>query len=132
MFRRWGVDIDLARMLALLDQQGAMAAGDIVRVMALPQSTISHQLKRLETLGYVVRAASQRDSRMIIVSLTTVGGRVARESNGLSREVSELLDSALAGLDRHVFSTALTRIDEQLAELRSIGGAAADGPSHVR
>ena len=50
------VDIDLARMVAVLDQQGDMTAGEIVRVMALPQSTISHRLKRLESLGYIRHA----------------------------------------------------------------------------
>jgi MarR family transcriptional regulator, organic hydroperoxide resistance regulator len=123
MFRRWRVDIDMARMLAVLDEQGAMAAGDIVRVMALPQSTISHQLKRLETLGYVRRTPSERDSRIIIVSLSEAGQAVAAESNALSREATAVLEAALNGLDRAAFAAALARIDARLTELRSLGGA---------
>ena len=123
MFRRWQVDIDLARMLAVIDQNGAMAAGDIVRVMAMPQSTISHQLKRLEELGYVTRTPDERDSRVIRVELTQTGESVARESNALSREVNDLLEVALADLDPHTFATALSRVDDRLASLSSIGWA---------
>lgn len=122
MFRRWRVDIDLARMLAVLDQQGAMAAGDMVRVMALPQSTVSHQLKRLEKLGYIRRTPDARDSRMIIISLTETGEAVARESNALSREVTGLLDAALADLDGRALAVGLRRMDSRLAALRGIGG----------
>ena len=121
MFRRWRVDIDLARLLAVLDEKGELAAGDIVRVMALPQSTISHQLKRLEKLGYVRRAVGPRDSRITMVSLTGAGQDVARQSNALSREVARVLEAALAGLDSQALATALGRIDERLAGLRSLG-----------
>ena len=123
MFRRWQVDIDLARMLAVLDQNGTMAAGDIVRVMAMPQSTISHQLKRLEELGYVARIPDEKDSRVVRVSLTETGETVARESNALSREVNDLLEVALADLDPHAFASALARVDARLATLTSIGWA---------
>ena len=123
MFRRWRVDIDLARMLAVLDEHGALAAGEIVRVMALPQSTISHQLKRLEALGYIRRAPDARDSRVIIVTLTGEGEAVARESNALSRQVGGVLEAALGDLDRPAFAMALTRIDARLTDLQTIGGA---------
>jgi DNA-binding transcriptional ArsR family regulator len=55
-FERWGVDLVTSRMLVALLERGQMSSGDIVRLMALPQSTISHQLKRLEALGYVAPA----------------------------------------------------------------------------
>ena len=123
MFRRWQVDIDLARMLAVLDQNGTMAAGDIVRVMAMPQSTISHQLKRLEEIGYVTRTPDEKDSRVIRVSLTEAGETVAQDSNALSREINDLLEVALADLDPQTFSSALARIDARLAALTSVGWA---------
>jgi DNA-binding MarR family transcriptional regulator len=120
MFRRWRVDIDMARTLAVLDQQGTMAAGDIVRFMALPQSTVSHQLKRLEKLGYLTRSPDPNDSRMIVAALTPEGRTVARESNALSRRVTSMMVTAIADLDGAALRTALKRMDAVLAELRSV------------
>lgn len=119
-FRRWKVDIDMARLLALLDQEGSMAVGDIVRIMALPQSTISHQLMRLMKLGYLIRAADPRDSRASIATLTPQGQTVARESNALSREVTRLLVEALEGLDAQMFRETLKRMDAVLTTHRSV------------
>ena len=119
-FRRWKVDIDMARMLAVLDQEGAMAAGDIVRVMALPQSTVSHQLKRLEKLGYLARTLDPRDSRMVIATLTPDGRAVAREANALSRQVTSYLIQALDDLDGRTFRETLKRMDAVLAAKRTV------------
>lgn len=119
-FRRWKVDIDMARMLAVLDQEGRMAAGDIVRVMALPQSTVSHQLKRLDKLGYLTRTPDPLDSRMVVATLTPEGRTVARQSNALSREITSILTDALAGLDAQVFRETLKRMDAVLAEKRAV------------
>ncbi len=123
MFRRWRVDIDLARLLAVLDERGAMAAGEIVRVMALPQSTISHQVKRLEKLGYVRRTSDLRDSRIVTVTLTEAGHGVARDSNRLSRQVTSILEAALGDMDRRAFAAALGRVDAGLTARRSLGDA---------
>jgi len=119
-FRRWKVDIDMARMLAVLDQEGAMAAGDMVRVMALPQSTVSHQLKRLEKLGYLARTLDPRDSRMVIATLTPDGRAVAREANALSRQVTSYLIQALDDLDGQTFRETLKRMDAVLAAKRTV------------
>lgn len=119
-FRRWQVDIDMARMLAVLNQDESMAAGDIVRVMALPQSTVSHQLKRLEKLGYLARTPDPGDSRMIVATLTPEGRAVARDSNALSREVTSVLVEALAGMDGQAFRETLKRMDAILAAKRAV------------
>lgn len=120
MFRRWHVDIDLARLLAVLDQEGSMAVGDIARVIALPASTIAHQLSRLEALGYIIRAPDGSDSRVVMVSLSGSGEAVARECNTLSREVNDVLVAALAELKESELAEALARIDSRLAALSTI------------
>jgi DNA-binding MarR family transcriptional regulator len=97
-----------------------MAAGDIVRVMALPQSTVSHQLKRLEKLGYLARTPDPGDSRMIVATLTPEGRAVARDSNALSREVTSVLVEALAGMDGQAFRETLKRMDAILAAKRAV------------
>ena len=54
-FQVWGVDLVMSRMMVVMLEHGPLPAGEIVRIMALPQSTVSHQIKRLEKLGYVER-----------------------------------------------------------------------------
>lgn len=97
-----------------------MAAGDIVRVMALPQSTVSHQLKRLDKLGYLTRTPDPLDSRIVVATLTLEGRTVARQSNALSREITSVLTDTLAGLDAQVFRATLKRMDAVLAEKRAV------------
>ena len=110
----------MARLLAVLDQEDSTAAGDIVRVMALPQSTVSHQLKRLEKLGYLTRTPASRDSRMVIATLTPEGRAVAREANALSRQVTSLLMESLDGADAEIFHETLKRMDAVLAARRAV------------
>lgn len=110
----WGVDLTEARLLSALLEGGAMPAGDIVRLMALPQSTISHQLKRLEERGYLTRTADLRDSRIITAELTQTGRQVANETNELSRDVAASLARAIGVDDIEKLRIAMKRIDAEL------------------
>lgn len=111
----WGIDLTEARLLVTLLDNGPLAAGEIVRIMALPQSTISHQLKRLEKRGYVRRFPGEQDSRVLIAELTDRGRNVAVEGNALSREVTDRLISALGREELELLRAAMKRIDDALA-----------------
>ncbi|MFZ5707955.1 MAG: MarR family winged helix-turn-helix transcriptional regulator [Pseudomonadota bacterium] len=111
----WDIDLTESRLLVSLLENGPMPAGDIVRLMALPQSTISHQLKRLEKRGYVQRTPGEHDSRVIIAELTARGRQVALEANALSREVTDLLVAALGQDNLEELRGAMKRIDDALA-----------------
>jgi DNA-binding MarR family transcriptional regulator len=104
-------------MVALLEK-GPLSAGEIVRIMALPQSTISHQIKRLEKLGYLRRTAGETDSRMVIAELTDHGREVAVAANALSRRVTDELLKAIGEEDVAVVRAALKRVDQALEALR--------------
>ena len=109
-----GVDLVTSRMIVLLAERGELTAGEIVKVMALPQSTISHQLKRLEGLGYLTREVGPDDSRIVIARLTPQGVEVARRSNALSREVVAALVAAIGEDDLPIVRAALKRADAAL------------------
>jgi len=113
-FQEAGVDLVTSRMIVLLAERGELTAGEIVKVMALPQSTISHQLKRLEGLGYLTREVGSEDSRIVIARLTPQGIEVARRSNALSREVVDELVSAIGEDDLPIVRAALKRADAAL------------------
>lgn len=115
-FQRWGVDLVTSRMLVALLERGPTSLGDIVRTMALPQSTISHQIKRLEALGYVERSTDPVDSRIVIATLTDTGRTVAQAANELSRAVTDRLLAAIGDAEIEPVRAALMRMDQALAE----------------
>jgi DNA-binding MarR family transcriptional regulator len=116
-FDHWGVDLVTSRMLVAMLERGPMSSGDIVRTMALPQSTISHQVKRLEALGYVARSTDSVDSRIVIATLTEAGREVATAANDLSRSVTDILLDAIGDTDVEMVRAALKRMDQALETL---------------
>lgn len=117
-FQEWGVDLVTSRMMVALLEHGTLSAGEIVRIMALPQSTISHQIKRLEKLGYLTRSAGEKDSRMIIAELTDRGHEVAKAANALSRRVTDELLRAIGEDEVEIVRAALKRVDDALEVMR--------------
>ncbi len=87
LFRKYGVDVLTTRILVLVLERETMPIGDMVRLLPLPQSTISHQVKRLEGMGYLARARGFPDRRVVSLMLTATGKLVAEACNALSVEV---------------------------------------------
>jgi MarR family transcriptional regulator, organic hydroperoxide resistance regulator len=113
-FQQWNVDLVMSRMMVVILEEGPIPAGRIVEIMALPQSTISHQIKRLEKLGYVKREQGKQDSRMVIASLTPQGKDVATQANNLSRQMLDQLYGAIGDEDYEILRQALKRADGAL------------------
>jgi DNA-binding MarR family transcriptional regulator len=114
----WGLDLTESRLMVALLENGPMAAGDIVRIMALPQSTISHQVKRLEKLGYITRTIGEKDSRMVIATLTERGREVAIDANAHSRDVTDRLLEAIGPDEVERVRSAMKRVDEAFSPIR--------------
>ena len=117
-FQKWGVDLVTSRMMVALLENEGLTAGDIVKLMALPQSTISHQLKRLERLGYITRENSTADSRIVIAQLTEQGRLIADEANKLSRQVVTQMLHSIADDDAQTIRAGLKEMDKALASMR--------------
>jgi len=111
----WKVDLTESRLLVALLEKGPRTAGDIVRIMALPQSTISHQVKRLETLGYLSRTTGEADSRVVMVALTDAGREVALQANEHSRGIALRLLDAIGPDDVERVRAAMKRVDSILS-----------------
>jgi DNA-binding MarR family transcriptional regulator len=116
LLKVWGIDLTESRLMVALREMGPMPAGDLVRIMALPQSTVSHQVKRLEKLGYVSRSPGEKDSRVVITSLTERGAEIARQADEHSRAVMTQI-AEIIGDDAEVehVRAAMKRIDEAFA-----------------
>lgn len=114
--KAWHIDLTESRLLVALLELGPVPTGDLVRIMALPQSTVSHQVKRLEKRGYVSRVFDPLDSRVIITDLTSAGREIALQAEECSRGVTQMFaevfdDPAELALVR----VAMKRIDDALA-----------------
>lgn len=87
VFAAHDLDLYSSRILVALSQYELLSVGALVELMALPQSTISHQLKRLDRIGYIRRTRSKEDNRSVEVTLTERGRAIAETCNQLSREI---------------------------------------------
>lgn len=115
LLRKWGIDLIESRLLAVLFERGPLSAGEIVAIMALPQSTVSHQTKRLEKIGYVSRASGKQDSRVVITALTELGREIAREGSEISRTVTDQIRQAIGDGELELVRASLKRVDAMLA-----------------
>jgi DNA-binding MarR family transcriptional regulator len=95
LFREYDVDIVSSRVLVLALERGDIGAGEIVDLLLLPQSTISHQLQRLEKIGYIARKRAGADQRLVTVELTERGRIVAEACNQHSIAVFDAMVAPL-------------------------------------
>lgn len=96
LFREHRLDLVTSRILALLVDREAMRVGELVEAMALPQSTVSHQIQRLEKRGLLRKRRPDDDQRAVAVSLTAKGRRIALRCSRLSLSVYRHLAAGLA------------------------------------
>jgi DNA-binding MarR family transcriptional regulator len=95
-------------ILAHLSEQHPIRASDLARHLGVGRSTLSAALKRLTSLGYVVRGREARDGRALALRLSAVGveamqaGSVldsVRVRTLLGRLSREQRERAIAGLE---------------------------------
>lgn len=105
-------DLDLysSRIIVALAEKQSMKVGELVDLMALPQSTMSHQLKRLEKSGYVLRTRSNLDNRTVLITLTPKGTEVAETCNRLSDLILSRVSLELSEEEIQVLSALLQRV----------------------
>lgn len=123
---RWvpkqGCDLSLSslRLLARLIEGGPTRISDLAVAERCSQPTITHQVKRLESLGLVTRTAYPRDARAWMIDLTPRGRDQVLEIRGtLGRNVHPYL-SRLSDAD-------IRALREGLVALRRLMGLPAEG-----
>ena len=110
------LDLYSSRIIVALAEKGPLRVGELVDLMALPQSTMSHQLKRLEKDGYVLRTRSESDNRTVVITLTERGTEVAETCNRLSDSVMDAISGELSEEELAQLSHLLQRVFDSLPE----------------
>lgn len=73
-------------ILTHLDEATPVVAGQLARHLGVSASTLSAALKRLETLGYLVRQSAAKDRRQFELRLTATGAKAMSESSVLDTQ----------------------------------------------
>lgn len=114
----WPPELDplCALIVRLLWLNGSSLGVDMIRAeFALPPSTLSSALRRLEKQGHVLRRRNSIDGQFVLVALTASGRRIAPAVTDLIGELDRDLEDAAGeeargALDR--IATALAVMDE--------------------
>lgn len=97
-----------AGILDHLDAANPLTISELARHLDVTESTISIQLSRLETAGYVRRSRNRDDRRQVRVSLTAAGLRIKEQNSVLDPDLvrdlvtflkPEEAEAGLAGLE---------------------------------
>ena len=83
------------RVLAVLEELGALSVLDLTAAALSPQPTVTHAVRRLEERGLVTRTEGAADRRQRIVAITPEGSAITRD---LMAHARRLEAEALAGL----------------------------------
>ncbi len=104
------LDLYSSRIIVAIAEKGPLKVGELVDLMALPQSTMSHQLKRMERDDYVTRTRSETDNRTVVIALTQKGSDVSKICNRLSDVIMDNVSKNLSGEEIELLSTLLQRV----------------------
>jgi len=117
-FRQIDVVLHQSRILVILLEGGPVRVADLVQLMVLPQSTISHQLRELEKHGLITRKPDRNDSRATKIELTSKGKRTAQQCNALSTDIYQTMVDTLSKSEVEVLRAQLRGIFERLEDFR--------------
>ena len=129
LLRAHDLDPVSSRILVLLLGQTDMRVGDLVEMLVLPQSTVSHQLQRLERAGLIERNRPAEDSRSVLVTLTARGLTVSAECDDLSRRVHKQMVEGLSPDEIETLHALLSRV---FGSLDAMGPSPQDGNGRPR
>lgn len=115
---RFGLKIPEWRLMAVLGQGVAKTQRDLVHATRMDKVTVSRASAALTERGLVSRAASERDGRSHLLTLTDAGESLYAEIAPVALEMERALLDCLTPAERATLS-------ELLARLR----AAADSPT---
>lgn len=110
------LDLYSSRIIVAIAEKGPLKVGQLVDLMALPQSTMSHQLKRMEKDGYVLRTRSEVDNRTVVITLSDKGMAASETCNRWSDQVMNSISGELSDADIETLSVLLQKVFKSLPQ----------------
>lgn len=97
-------------LLQILMNKGDLSVGTLAREMNLSQATVTTVLDRLAGRGYITRNKSDRDKRMVKVSITEQGRAIAKDSPVPLQEHFVTRFRALEDWEQSMIITSLQKV----------------------
>ena len=79
-------------VLLVLWEKDGITVGEICDKLMLDNGTLSPLLKKMQQTGYIERKRSQKDDRVVLVTLTEEGKAVQEKAKEIPKEVSSCID----------------------------------------
>ena len=89
LLRPFGLTYPQYLVLASLNTQDARTVGQLGGELRLDTNTLTPLLKRMETLGWLIRSRDPKDERQVRLSLTEAGRTLADRASGVPRAFAE-------------------------------------------
>ena len=79
-------------VLLVLWEKDGITVGEICDKLMLDNGTLSPLLKKMQQAGYIERKRSQKDDRVVLVTLTDEGKAFQEKAKEIPKEVSSCID----------------------------------------
>ena len=79
-------------VLLVLWEKDGITVGEICDKLMLDNGTLSPLLKKMQQAGYIERKRSQKDDRVVLVTLTEEGKAVQEKAKEIPKKVSSCID----------------------------------------
>ncbi len=110
------VDRNLMPLLSLIVDRGPVRASELLRLIAVDQSTLSRQVRSLVDHGLVERAEDPDDRRAMLLSASAQGRDAVLATREHWRATLAGLMAGWTADERQTFLTSLTRLSVELRE----------------
>jgi DNA-binding MarR family transcriptional regulator len=112
--RKYGLRIGEIRILMRLLHGGDLRVGELAQMTSIEVSALSHILRRMGEAGWVTRTRAAKDSRLVLVSLTEKGRKLASLLRPYIRRYNDLAIRRIPAADIVVVREVLARIYENV------------------
>lgn len=111
-------------MIMQIARNEGIAQNELARAFDISPSAVAVTLKKLEAEDYIVRYQEGEDARTKHIGLTDKGRELVSRSKELFEQVDKAAFEGFSGEERATLIGYMTRIRDNLNDLRSSGGAA--------
>lgn len=97
-------------MLSLVRRLGPTTSAQLARRLRVSAQSAGEMLKSLEARGLVQRSQSETNKRIVLMSLTPAGARLAQRADELVAQAEERFFSVLSARDRSGFDKTIQHL----------------------
>lgn len=94
--KRFGLNINEAMLLCMLQEQKGITAGELTKAMGLTHSNMSKVIRSVEKRKFVSRSFDKNDKRMIHFAITKVGMEQLETIKCSEIDIPEMLNELLS------------------------------------